>query len=83
MSDKQRRVDMNNTLKEMLSDWHDPLGAHTMSDAEDLIHALEVELSGKEAVIAALHEDIKYYRKDWKDQMIQDQGRAQIDRRNR
>ena len=65
---------MTDKLTQMLSDWHDPLGAQTMSDAEDLIHALEAELAGKEAVIATLHEDIKYYRKDWRDQMIQDQG---------
>lgn len=35
---------------------------------------LEVELAGKNAVIDELHKDIAYYRKDLKDQMIQDQG---------
>ena len=38
------------------------------------IKDLEIELAGKNAVIDDLHEDIRYYRKDWKDNMIQDQG---------
>ena len=62
------------TLDELLKEWNDPLGARTMSDAEDIIHMALVEIAGKEEIIKALHEDIKYYRKDWKDQMIQDQG---------
>ncbi|MCP4101723.1 MAG: hypothetical protein GY750_09905 [Lentisphaerae bacterium] len=33
-----------------------------------------IELAGKDAVVKELHEDIAYYRKDRKDQMIQDQG---------
>ena len=33
-----------------------------------------IELAGKNAVIDALHDDIRYYRKDRNDQMIQDQG---------
>jgi len=41
---------------------------------ESEVKELKIELEGKEAVINALHEDIAYYRKDWKDQMIQDQG---------
>ena len=38
------------------------------------IESFEVELAGKDAVIKELHKDIAYYRKDWKDQMTQDQG---------
>ena len=41
---------------------------------ENEVKELKIELAGKEAVIKALHEDLSYYRKDWKDQMIQDQG---------
>lgn len=40
----------------------------------EIAHDALVELAGKEAVIKALHDDIREYRKDWKDQMIQDQG---------
>lgn len=64
---------MTETLEQLLADWRDPLSAHTVQDAEDIIHMLLVELAGKEAVIRQLSEDIAYYRKDWKDQMIQDQ----------
>ena len=48
-------------LEELLKEWTD--GANTMSDAEDLIHELQVELSGKESVIEVLQEKetrIKY-----------------------
>jgi len=62
------------TLEELLKDWHDPLGAQTFSDAEDLIAALQIELAGKIAVIKELENDISYYRKDRKDQMTQDKG---------
>ena len=62
------------TLKQLLEDWNDPLGARTMSDAEDLIHALQIELAAKEEVIKVLHNDIRWYRKDWNTSMIQDQG---------
>jgi len=65
---------MSETLEELLKDWRDPLSAHTVQDAEDIIHMLMVEIAGKESVIKQLTEDIRYYRKDWKDQMIQDQG---------
>ena len=41
---------------------------------ENEVKELKIELAGKEAVIKVLHEDISYYRKDWKDKMIQDQG---------
>lgn len=41
---------------------------------ENEVRELKIELAGKEAVIKALHEDLSHYRKDWKDQMIQDQG---------
>lgn len=43
------------------------------------IKRLKVELAGKESVIKLLHEDIKYYRKDWRNQMIQDQGLPERD----
>lgn len=61
-------------LEELLAEWSDPLGVREMSDAEELIDLLRSELAGKEEVIKALHEDIRYYRKDWKEQMIQDEG---------
>jgi len=62
------------TLDELLAEWDDPYGARTVNDAEDLIDRLRIELAGKEEVMKALEKDIQYYRKDWKDQMIQDQG---------
>ncbi len=62
------------SLDELIAGWDDALGARTMSEAEELIDMLRVEVAGKDEVIKALHKDIKYYRKDWKDQMIQDQG---------
>ncbi|MCP4101998.1 MAG: hypothetical protein GY750_11295 [Lentisphaerae bacterium] len=65
---------MEQTLNELLTEWNDPLGARTMSDAEYLIDKLIIELAGKEEVIKELEKDIKYFRKDWKDQMVQDQG---------
>ena len=40
----------------------------------EIAHDALVELAGKDSVIKALHDDIREYRKDWKDQMIQDQG---------
>ena len=61
-------------LEQVLREWDDPYEAHELQDAEEIIHALRVELAGKEAVIKSLHEDIRDYRKDWKDQMIQDHG---------
>jgi hypothetical protein len=51
-------------LEELLKDWNDPLGARTMSDAEDLIDALQIELAGKESVIKSLRDDIQYYKED-------------------
>ena len=45
-----------------------------MKTAADEIDRLRAEIAGKEAVIKVLHEDISYYRKEWKDQMIRDQG---------
>lgn len=38
------------------------------------LRKLQIELAGKEAVIESLSNDVRYYRKEWKDQMIQDQG---------
>ena len=61
-------------LEQVLRQWDDPYAAHELQEAEEIIHALRVEIAGKESVIKALHEDLNYYRKDWKDQMIQDQG---------
>lgn len=62
------------TLDEAIAEWQDPYLPNDMSDAEDLIHMLIVEIAGKEEAIKELTKDIQYYRKDWKDQMIQDQG---------
>ena len=62
------------TLEEAISEWQDPYLPNDMSDAEDLIHMLIVEIAGKDEVIKSLTKDIQYYRKDWKDQMIQDRG---------
>jgi len=50
------------------------LAMEKLRDAIEQIDTFVVELAGKEAVIKELHKDIAYYRKDWKDQMIQDQG---------
>lgn len=50
------------TLDRLLEEWRDPLGANTMSDAEDLIHMLMVELAGKESIIESLEADIQYYK---------------------
>ena len=61
-------------LEQALRQWDDLYGVHELQEAEEIIHALRVEIAGKESVIKALHEDLSYYRKDWKDQMIQDQG---------
>ena len=61
-------------LEQALRQWDDPYGVHELQEAEEIIHALRVEIAGKESVIKALHEDLSYYRKDWKDQMMQDQG---------
>ncbi len=40
--------------------------------------ALKIELAGKDAVIKELEKDVAFYKRyqtrDWKDQMIQDQG---------
>jgi len=63
---------MSETLERLLAEWRDPLSANTFSDAEDLIHILLLELAGKEEVIKALTDDIRYYRKDWNTQMLQD-----------
>jgi len=65
---------MSELLGELLKDWHDELAVLDIYDAEKIIHLLEIELAGKNAVIAALHDDLGYYRKERKDEMIQDQG---------
>lgn len=43
-------------------------------DLKNKIRDLTVEIAGHTAVIKELQEDIRYYRKDRRDQMIQDQG---------
>ena len=53
---------MKELTERLLDEWSDPLGARTMSDAEDLIHMLLVEIAGKEEVIKALETDIQYYK---------------------
>lgn len=45
-----------------------------VDDLRAEIRLLQIEMVGKDAVIAELHKDIGYYRKDHRDQMIQDQG---------
>ena len=49
-------------LVELLADWNDPLGARTMSDAEDLILELQIEIGGKEGLINTLQDDLKYFK---------------------
>ena len=61
-------------LEQALRQWDDPYAAHELQEAEEIIHALRVEVAGKESVIKALHADLSYYRKDLKDRMTQDQG---------
>jgi hypothetical protein len=54
---------MMNKLQKLLKEWNEkprnPLirPHRTMDDAEDLIHALQVELAGKDAVIKMLQDD--------------------------
>lgn len=45
-----------------------------VDDLRAEIRSLQIEMAGKDAVITELHKDIAYYRKDRRDQMIQDQG---------
>jgi len=49
---------MNEKLKNMLKEWNDILGDRTMSEAEDLINELQIEISGKESLIEALKDDL-------------------------
>ena len=53
---------MKDLTERLLDEWSDPLGSRTMSDAEDLIHMLLVEIAGKEEIIKALETDIQYYK---------------------
>lgn len=55
--------------------------SHHLGQAQEHIKELEsrvkeliLQLAGKESVIKELRADIAYYRKDRRDQMIQDQG---------
>jgi hypothetical protein len=50
-------------IEELLKGWSDPLGANTMSDAEELIDLLRIERAGKEEVIRVLREDVKFYKR--------------------
>ena len=45
-----------------------------IKDLESRVKELILQLAGKESVIKELCADIAYYRKDRRDQMIQDQG---------
>lgn len=45
-----------------------------IKELESHIKELTLQLAGKDSVIKELREDIRYYRKDRKDQLIQDQG---------
>ena len=47
------------------------------SKASEKLH--QIAMAGKEEVIKVLQDDLRYYRKDWKDQMIQDQGNQPVD----
>ena len=47
---------------------------HAKTLAEIIKRYIAIQIAGKDEVIKTLHDDIRYYRKDWKDQMIQDQG---------
>ena len=53
---------MRDKLKQMLDEWNDPHGARALCDAEVLISALQIELSGKEGVIESLKDDLQYYK---------------------
>ncbi len=44
---------------------------------EEQVKELQIEIAGKNEVITALHDDIRYYRKDLKDQITQDHGLEQ------
>ena len=65
LGDKYKIIPKNSNqllLDELLKDWRDPLSAHEVKDAEDIIHMLLVELAGKDAVISSLAADIAYYK---------------------
>jgi len=49
---------MNEKLKNMLKEWNDILDAQTMSEAEELINELQVEISEKESLIESLKDDL-------------------------
>ena len=53
---------MGQTLERLLTEWRDHLDAHTLPEAENLIHMLMLEIAGKEEVIQVLEEDIQYYK---------------------
>lgn len=62
------------------SQGYDNISNPMSSEVERLkseIRSLQIEMAGKDAVITELYKDIGYYRKDRRDQMIQDQGRPE------
>ena len=50
---------MKDLTERLLNQWSDKQCARTMSDAEDLIHMLLVEIAGKEEVIKVLETNIE------------------------
>ncbi len=84
MDRRSIRVYINDAIDKMANN---PYGATSQLNTRLAIEKLklalkevdkyQIELAGKEAVIRAIEEDISYYRKDWKDQMIQDQDIAE------
>ena len=56
---------MNDKLKTMLVDWNDPLGARTMSDAEELVHEMEAEMAAQGIVVNVLTRELQYYREEY------------------
>ncbi len=84
MDRRSIRVYINDAIDKMANN---PYGATSQLNTRLAIEKLklalkevdkyQIELAGKEAVIRAIEEDISYYRKDRKDQMIQDQDIAE------
>lgn len=53
---------MSDKLDQMLKDWNDPYEARTVSEAEDLVKELQIELGGKERLIDMLQDDLEYFK---------------------
>ena len=58
----RKEFDVDDKLKQMITDWDDPYGARAVPEAEDLISELRIALAGKEGVIEALNDDLQYYK---------------------